>query len=187
MFIKSTLLMAIFLGAAVSGFAEDQVDEKPAELDVLKASVGIWDAEIEVWAQGPDSASIRFKGVETNRAYGEHWIASDFDSEFMGQTMRVHSIVGYDLDRRKLVGTVIDHGPYSASMTGEYDSDTKTIHWTTEAKGPNGKPMVQKTSVTQKSADERVLVLSVPADEKGKFTRFMQIRFVRRPGEKGRR
>ena len=128
----------------------------------------------------PDSPSIKFKGVETNLPYGDYWIASNFDSEYMGQTVKVHSIVGYDLDQERMVGTIIDHGPYAASMTGDYDKESKTVHWTTQAKAPNGKPMVQKTLITQESADERLLVLSVPGKQKDDFTKFMQIRFVKR-------
>ena len=48
--------------------------------------------------------------VETNRPYGEYWIASEFDSEFDGQTMKVHFIVGFDLGKKQMVGKVID-GP----------------------------------------------------------------------------
>ena len=152
----------------------------PVELNALKAAVGVWDAEIEVWAQGPDSPSIKFKGVETNRAYGDYWIASDFDSEYQGQTMKVHSIVGYDLDKKKMVGTVIDHGAYSASMIGDYDKDSKTLSWITNAKSATGDPLVQKTTITQTDETERVLVLSVPGKEENDFIKFMQIKFVKR-------
>ena len=153
---------------------------KPAELQVLKESVGIWDAHIQVWSNGLDEPPIKFKGVETNRAYGEHWIASDFDSEFMGQTMKVHSIVGYDLDKKQLVGTVVDHGPYVASMTGTYDAKTKTVHWKTVAKDLEGKPMIQGTSVTHRSSGVRVLGLKMPGAKKGTFVKFMEIKFVKR-------
>jgi len=180
MLTKSTLSTVLILGLTLPCTAQETPKVNPIELEVLKASIGVWDAEIEVWPQGLDSPSIKFKGVETNLAYGEHWIASDFDSEFMGQTMKVHSIVGYDLDRKKMVGTVIDHGPYAASMTGDYDKESKTVSWKTEAKTPSGKPMVQKTLITQKSADERSLVLSVPGKQEKEFTKFMQIRFVKR-------
>ncbi len=152
----------------------------PVELEVLKASIGVWDAEFEVWPQGPNASSIKFNGVETNRPFGDFWIASDLESEFMEETTKVHSIVGYDLDRNQLVGTVVDHGPYAASMTGEYDKDTKTVTWMTEAKSPNGTPIVQRTTITEVSADERVLVLSVPGDKQDEFTKFMQIKFVKR-------
>jgi len=115
MLIRSIITTVVAFGLTLSCVAQEEPAAKPIELEVLKASVGIWDAEIEVWLEGPDSPSIKFKGVETNRPYGEYWIASDFDSEFNGPVMEVHSIVGYDLDRRKMVGTVIDHGPYAAS------------------------------------------------------------------------
>ena len=180
MLIKYTLPTALIFGLALSCIAQEKPMSKPIELDVLKASVGVWDARIEVWPKGPDSPSLKFKGVERNRPYGEYWIASDFDSEFMGQTIKVHSIVGYDLDKKKMVGTIIDHGPYAARMTGDYDVKSKTVRWKTEAKDANGKPMVQKTLISQKNANERVLVLMVPGRKENDFTKFMQIRFVKR-------
>ena len=180
MLIKSTFSMVLVFGFAVSCAAQEKPKSKPIELEVLKASIGVWDAEIEVWPMGLDFPSIKFKGVETNRPYGKHWIASDFDSTFMGQTMKVHTIVGYDLDKKKLVGTIIDHGPYAATMTGDYDVKSKTVQWMTKAKDTNGKPMVQKTSITQKNANERVLVLMMPGKKKKEFTKFMQIKFVKR-------
>ncbi len=175
---KLVLVPAFIFGAVLACIAEEET--KPIELGVLKSYIGVWDGEIEVWPMGLEAASIKFKCVETNRAYGKHWIASDLDSEFMGQTMKVHSIIGYDLDQRQMVGTVIDDGPYAASMTGDYDADSKTVSWTTKVKDASGKPVVQKTLITQEHTDERVLVLSVPNKENDGFTKFMQITFVRR-------
>lgn len=180
MLVRSALSGALVLGWALSCVAQDEPEAKPVELEVLEASVGVWDAEIEVWPQGLDAESIQFKGVETIRPYGEYWIASDFDSEFAGQTTKVHSIVGYDLDRKSLVGLIVDHGPYAAHMTGDYDQESKTVRWTTQAKTPDGTPMEQQTAVTQKGPDERVLVLSVPQAGTDRFRKLMQIRFVRR-------
>ncbi len=177
---KLAIVLAVSFGLSVTVNGQDVSAERPAELTVLKASLGVWDAAIEVWPEGPDSPSIQFKGVETIRPYGEYWIASDFDSEYMGETMKVHSIVGYDLDQKKLVGTIIDHGPYAATMAGQYDQESQTVHWTTQAKDPSGKRMVQKTTVTQESADQRVLVLSVPGEQENEPVKFMQIRFVKR-------
>jgi hypothetical protein len=180
MLIESTLSTVLLFVLALSCIAQEKPDSKPIELEVLRASIGVWNAEIEVWPEGPDSTSIKFKGVETIRPYGEYWIASDFDSEFEGQTMKIHSIVGYDLEQKKMVGTVIDHGPYAASMTGHYDKESMTVRWKTEAKDLNGKPMVQKTLITQKNANQRVLELLVPGEKNNDFTKFMQIRFVKR-------
>ena len=177
---KNAISLALVFVFSLPGMAQEKDESPPAEQEFLKACVGVWDAEIEVWPQGPNSSSITFKGVETNRPYGKYWIASDFNSDFNGETMKVHSIVGYDLDRRRMVGTVIDHGPYSASMTGDYDEDSKTVTWKTEAKAPNGKPMLQKTVITQKNANERILVLSVPGKTENEFIKFMAIRYLKR-------
>lgn len=180
MFINTAFAVAMVFIFSLSTTAQETTASKPAELAALKASVGVWDAEFEVWSQGPDAPSMKFKGVETNTAFGKYWIASDLDTEFMGQTMKVHSIIGYDLDKKKMVGTVVDSGPYSASMTGTYRADTRTFHWQTNAKDPEGKPMIQKTTITHESDDKRVLVLSVPNEQGNGFTKLMQIVFEKR-------
>lgn len=178
---KSLPSLLLLFALGVPAAAQEPTTTEPAELEVLASWVGTWDASFEVWAAGRDQAPMTFTGVETNRAFGRHWIASDLDSEIMGQTLRVHSIVGYDLDRGMLVGTIVDHGPYAATMTGEYDAQSKTVSWTTHAKDPSGNPMRQHTEITQVSPDERVLVLSVPKDADGEHEKFMRIKFVRRP------
>lgn len=82
---KPALSIVLTFSLTLFCAAQGKPKAKPVELEVLKESIGVWDAEIEVWPQGPDSDSIKSKGVETNRAYGEYWIASDFDSQFGGR------------------------------------------------------------------------------------------------------
>ncbi|MEM8946386.1 MAG: DUF1579 family protein [Planctomycetota bacterium] len=171
---------AFAVGLFSSTCVAESATTEPAELTVLKAAVGVWDAEIETWPAGLDKPSIKFEGIETNRAYGEHWIVSDFDSEFEGQQVKVHSIVGYDLDRKKLVGTVVDAGPYAATMTGDYDAESNSVQWVTNIKYPDGTPGAQRTTVTQKTPDERILVLMVPGKKQGEFVKCMEIKFTRR-------
>ncbi len=100
MMLKSTVFTVLVLGAALSCIAQEEPKSKPIELEVLKASIGVWDAEIEIWPQGPNSPSIKLKGVETNRPYGEYWIASDFESEFMGD---LHHFAAGALGRKSAV------------------------------------------------------------------------------------
>lgn len=153
----------------------------PPELQAIKEFVGVWDADIEVWPDGLDKPSVKFKGVETNRAYGDYWIASDFDSDFQGSTIRVHSIVGYDLEQKRLVGINIDHGPYAARLLGTYDPEKRTLDWETQAKDEAGNPISQRTRVVLTSPTERMLVLSAPSGEQAEYRKVMQIRFVKRP------
>jgi hypothetical protein len=180
MLTRFAAVAVLILGVALSGFAQEGEESMPVELEVLKAWVGVWDAAIEVWPQGLDSASTTFTGVETIKPYGEYWVASDFDSEFMGQTMTVHSVVGYDLDKKMLVGMIVDHGPYAATMTGEYDAESRTVTWMTRGKYPNGNPIAQRTVMTQKDAVTRELVLTVPGETEGEYNKFMQITYTKR-------
>ena len=177
---RAALSLSFCFVLATCAAGQEKAAAKLVELEALKSYVGVWDAEIEVWSGGLDAPSTKFKGVETITAYGDHWLASDFDSEFGGQTIRVHSIVGYDLDKKQLVGTVIDHGPYAATMTGQYDAKSKSIEWLTKAKSIDGTPMTQKTVMTQVEPNKRSLVLKVPSEKEGEFKKFMQILFVKR-------
>lgn len=169
---KLLLAAALFLSLAVTSSAQEEAAD-PAELAILQATVGTWDCHIKVWPQGPDAEALEFKGVETNRASGKHWIVSEFESEFAGQKMRVHSLVGYDIDKKALVGNMVDEGPYAATMTGKYDEKTKTIAWVTKGKMPNGEPLVQNTKVTYKDGERHLTMIMG-----GK--KFMEIRYVKR-------
>lgn len=179
------LLTALVVLIPVTCIAQDKetASEAAAELEVLKASIGVWDASIEVWSNGLDAPPIKFTGVETNRPYGAHWIVSDFDSQVMGQTMKIHSIIGYDVDKKKLVGTQVDHGPHAAKLTGEYDKESKQLKWVVHAKDLSGNEMVQRTTITQVDDDTRVLVLNTPGQKEGEFAKFMEIKFVKRKTE----
>lgn len=175
--ILSVLVFSLLLCIPAISIAEE---EKPVELEALQAHVGVWDAQINVWASGPDADPLTFKGVETIRVYGEYWIVSDFDSEMNGETMRVHSVVGYDLDKGQLVGTIVDHGPYAATMTGEYKKETKTIHWVTKAKDLTGNPISQDTTAKLESDDVRTLEMLLPGPNEGEKVKFMHIRYIKR-------
>ena len=93
MLAKLTLLATLTLSLLVPAFAQD--DDISAQLKILKDGVGTWDCEITVWPAGLDADPITMKAVETNEAFGNHWISSNFTSEFQGQETKVHTIVGY--------------------------------------------------------------------------------------------
>lgn len=172
-------LLMILLGLSLPCAAQEN-DNKPAELEFLKGIVGVWDAEAEVWPQGLSKPSVKFPSVETIEASGEYWLVSKMVSEFGGQKVKVHSFVGYDLDKKKLVGTIIDQGPYAAKMSGEYDKDAKSVTWLVEGRGPDGKPAQQKTVMKQISETERELTAYMPSGEKDEFTKIMVIQFTKR-------
>ena len=180
-----TTAIAFALYAALSLPAEEVMQEggkesgQPAELEVIKGSIGVWDAEVEVWPNGPDNAAMKMKGVETVEAHGQYWLASDLSVDFNGEKMVVHSVVGYDLDEKKLTGWAVDQGPYKAKMVGEYDKDKKMVKWTIHGKNVDGSKMTQHTEITQSSDSERRLVLYMPGED-DKLRKQMVITYKKR-------
>ena len=177
---RTILIILLSLGLALPGLGQE-TQETPPELQVLKNTIGVWDTAIEVWAQGPDGPSVQFDGVETVTAFGDYWMSSDSVSTFMGRTMKVHSLVGYDIDEGKLVGTIVDDGPYKATLSGEYDPDTKSVTWMIKGKDPVGTEYFQKSVVTEISENERLLVLYLPVAVGEGYTRLMEVTYTRRP------
>jgi hypothetical protein len=52
MLTKTLLATALLLGLVVSCIAQEAPDSKPVELELLNASIGVWDALIEIWPAG---------------------------------------------------------------------------------------------------------------------------------------
>lgn len=175
-------LSVVFLGLTATVSGQDAKSSKSdySELDWIKDSVGVWDAAAEVWPNGPDKPSIQFKSVETNTAHGTNWISSDLDTEFNGQKMNVHSIVGFDPGKKKLVGFIVDDGPYPATLTGTFDAKKRSVQWITKGNQPDGTPLVQRTTLTNKDSKTRILILKVPGKEKGEFITTMKMTFIKR-------
>ena len=180
MFLKLTLTAVLVLSVSLSCIAQEPVWLKPPELEVLKAAIGVWHAQVEVWPEGPDSPSILFDCIETNRPYGDYWIISDFEFFFKGGSTKGGGIFGYDLDKKKLVGITVDDSPFAGSMTGKYDPESKTVHWTKKAKDAKGNPIVQKSTVTQVGKYERVLVMMTPGEKEGEFVKTMEVHYFKR-------
>ena len=175
---KYALSFLLTMALALPCVAQEETKSETGALEILKSLVGVWDAEMEVWPRGPDKASMKLKGVETNKAYGKHWLTSDFSSKAMGPAANLHSIVGYDLDKKQMVAMSVDSGPYPAKMTGEIDVKKKSVTWTAHIKDAAGNKKIQKSTDTLINENERIMI--VKAQQNGKFVKIVQIKFTKR-------
>lgn len=128
------------------------------EHEILKKSVGTWDATIEEMHPGaPPKTS---KGTETSKLVGGLWLVSDFKSEMGGQPFEGHAVGGYDSHKKKYVGTWVDSmstGVFTSE--GTLDPATKTMTDWMEGPGPDGKPMKMKAVTEWKDDDTRVFTM----------------------------
>ncbi len=138
-----------------------QVQAEPTEYHKLLAEdVGTWDCEMKFWANGPDAEPMTAQGSEVNQMFGDYWLVSKFKGEFGGQEFEGRASLGYDMAKKKYVGTWFDTmSPYMSFMEGTYDEATKTMTMMTKGTGPDGNPSVGKNVTVTKADGTRVFSL----------------------------
>jgi hypothetical protein len=182
---SAAFLFAAALGAQEAGKPAAQASPqappaiKPGpEHEMLKKDVGTWDATVEIMMPGaPTSTS---KGVETNRMLGGLWLVTDFKSTMMGQPFQGHGVTGYDVHKKKYVGTWTDTmstGLYTGEST--YDPATRTVTGSMEGPDETGKPTRMK-AVTQYQDDNTKVFTMYMTGPDGKEVPSMKITYKRR-------
>lgn len=132
-----------------------QMPEMPKptkEHDWLKPFVGSWDVTVSCTAMGTS------KGTETDRMWGDFWLVTDFDGDFMGQPFKGHGRMTYDPLKKKYVTSWSDSmTPALMVMEGTTDASGKKLTMTGMCANMENK-VVEHTLVKEiKSADEMVM------------------------------
>ena len=148
------------------------------EHELLKKDVGTWDATVEMMFPGaPPSTS---KGVETNRMIGGLWLVTDFKSTMMGQPFQGHGTTGYDVNKKKYVGTWVDTmGTGLGLSESTYDAATRTLAGTFEGADETGRTVKSRAVTEYKDDDTRVFTMYTTAPD-GKEVPGMTITYKRR-------
>ncbi|HET6426278.1 MAG TPA: DUF1579 domain-containing protein [Planctomycetaceae bacterium] len=142
-----TILFAAAFCLTSTGDALAQAPQQPGpEHDKLKEVVGEWDTEMVFGDQ-------KSKGTTVYRSICDGmWIESDFQGNVAGQKFQGRGLDGYDLTRKKYVGTWVD-SMSSAPMHFEGNYEGKVLVMTGESIGPDGKPQKFKTTTEDKDKD----------------------------------
>jgi hypothetical protein len=180
-------ILALALAGPARAQETKKADEKKAppemtlpkpgpEHEVLKNDVGTWDATVEMMGLAPSVS----KGVETSTMVGGLWLVTDFKSEMMNQPFQGHGVSGYDLTKKKYVGTWVD-SMSPGMMLGESTYDPKTKTMTGEMEGPDmsGKMEKMKSVTEWKDPDTRVFTMYMTGPD-GKEAPVMRITYKRR-------
>lgn len=139
--------------------ANAQMAPPGPEIDLLKKDVGEWTVEIKSWSD-PNADPMVTKGKETTRMFGGYWIVSNFDGNMMGMDFKGHGTYGYDINKKKYVGTWIDSlGPFMMQTAGDYNKETKTLTMAGDSPGPDGTTMFTYTMSSVYKDDGRVMTM----------------------------
>jgi len=176
---------ACLIGLGVrAGAQEMPVFEPTAEHKRLAEDVGVWDAEVKLWAQGPGAEPMVSKGVEEiSLMPGGLWQTAKFEGKVAGREFVGRSVTGYDVHKKKYVGVWVDStDPHMMITEGEYDPETKTETATSKGVDPaSGKPYDMKMTSVHKGKDSRVFTMNMKMPEAGDdYIKLMEITYSRR-------
>lgn len=149
---------------------------------ILKDAAGTWDARMKLYAPGSDTPSSESKGVETNTMMeGGFFCLGEYRGELLGQPFVGKSVLGYDPEKGKYVGTWVDSvSARILAMEGTYDEATKTLTMWTESKDPATGKTVREKQVTRAIDHDTREFQMIQVGEGGKETVLMVVNYKRR-------
>ena len=158
--------------AVPSTAAEPPQQPAPAkEHEWLKQLAGEWETEAEMIVE-PGKPAIKCKGTESSRTLGGFWLVSEMKGDFMGVAVTGVMTVGYDVQKKKFVGTwVCSMCDQMFTYEGTVSGNTLTL----ETEGPNpttGKIAKMRDVLELKDKDHK-LITSYIQGEDGKWVSFM--------------
>lgn len=143
--------------------ARAQEFERPGpEHKKLQELQGAWDAVMDMEGQKSKGSAV-YKSI-----CGGMWLQSDFEGNVAGIPFQGHGLDGYDLKRKKYIGTWVDSLSSSTMQSeGNFDPDSKLLVMSGESLGPDGKPQKFKNTTEFKDKDHFTFKLyMVQADGK---------------------
>lgn len=183
-----TCCLSLCLALNVASFLLAQAPEpaKPVnEHQWLKHFVGNWECRFEA-PPAPGKPAIKSGGTLQAQMLGELWVVNELKMDMMGTEMRCFQTIGYNVEKKKYVGTWVDSAMnHMWHYEGSVDSTGKIL--TLEAEGPSfttpGKMAMFRDAYELKSADQIVATSSVLGED-GKWTVFMTGSMTRLPSDK---
>ncbi|MBL8901190.1 MAG: DUF1579 domain-containing protein [Planctomycetes bacterium] len=165
-------------------FAPQDVPEATAEHKMLLKAVGEWEGKIV--AEMPGAPAQDFPATETITAVGEFWVQSKFACNFMGMPFAGAGTTGYDVAKKKYVGTWIDSMTTElAVMEGTYDAEKKALVMSWEAPEMGTGERVPHRMETVHGADSYVSKMFVGKDGGQKTMEIHMKRKSQKDGAKG--
>lgn len=153
--------------AATNLQAQFPTPEVTKEHKVLKKDVGVWEGEMKLW-MAPDQEPMVSKGTERNRMLGGFWLLSNYTADLGGQEFRGHGQFGYDVKKKKYVGTWVDSMTTSIStMEGTYDEAKDEMTMFMTSIDPESGKEVKAKSVTKYTGKNTRLFTMYMADPSG--------------------
>jgi hypothetical protein len=181
-------LMGLLVTAGVMPDARAQAPtpEASQEHKLLQKDLGVWDAVMKIWMQGPESDPITSQGVERNRPLGDFWVVSNYEGDLGGEKFAGHSQTGFDPVKKKFIGTWIDSmSPHLSQMEGTFDEATQELTMVMSMIDPATNQETKAKTISKhidKDTRQFTMFMEAPGVGDG-WVKSMEISYKRRPAE----
>ncbi len=172
--IVASIFSTLFTFSSVSQAQEGPKPPTPVkEHEWLQKLAGEWETKTEAMME-PGKPPMKCVGVERVRDLGGLWIMGEYKGSFMETPMTGVMTLGYDIRKKKFVGTwICSMCDQICQYEGTLDPTGKILTLKTEMANPmTGKLAKCKDVMELKSNNHRVLT-SYILGEDGKWTQFM--------------
>ena len=176
-------MAATVFGTAARPQETPSAPEPTAEHKILAADAGSWDATIKSFVTGPGGDPVVTKGTEVNTVLpGGLWVVSKFEGSLGDLKFEGRGQFGYDLAKKKYVGTWIDSVSTSLSvLEGSYDAKSRTMTYVGDGYDPESKSRyTQKMVTTRKDDGTRVFTLFMKLDGSDDDIKVMEVAYTKR-------
>jgi hypothetical protein len=183
----SGLAIAVFAVAVSLGYgaAAGAADEFPAppkpgpEHEMLKQMEGTWDTSVKMGGDAKDAKES--KGTATYKMeLGGLWLVGNHEGDLGGMKFQGKGMESYDPAKKKYVSVWADSmGTVPMISEGTYDKEKKTLTWTSDYPGPDGK-MAKYHMVTEFTDKDCVVMKMSIAGKEGKDVEMMTITYKRK-------
>ena len=179
---KGTILLAcaaIASAFALRPTAAVQDPTQPTEHHKqIAATVGEWIGTLTPVKEGATQEPI--VANETVTAVGDFWTSSSFHCELMGKPYHGTGVFGYDVVKRRFVGTWADSmSSHLAVMEGQMDPKTKTIVMRWEGPDETGATVPHRYEAVRTADSNTMTFFAGPGDG----VKTMVIEMKRRAGQ----
>jgi hypothetical protein len=176
-----TALAGLILATGFGHAAPQEMPKQGAEHKALEALVGTWTAKVKFF-QDPGLPAMEMEGTMTRKMImGGFFLQEDFEGKFLGADFKGLGITGYDVAKKKYVGTWIDSMTTTImALEGTFDDKTKTFNMTTseEVDPATGKKMKGRDTLRIMGPDHQVQEM-FRTPEGGKEQKAMEIHYHR--------
>ena len=170
------IVAILLVGAPVGAADEPPAPPKPGpEHAILKQIEGAWDMTVRMADDKESKGTATFK-----MELGGLWLVSNHEGDFGGMKFQGKGMETYDAGKKKFVSVWADSTATLPMISeGTYDKEKKTLTWTSDYPGPDGKITKYQMVTEYKDKDTFVMKMSSGGKE-GKDSLMVTITYKRK-------